>query len=50
MVEFNYKFVAFDIGSFGKEGDRSKFLKSNMGKKILDESFGFPNDSILPGS
>jgi len=50
MVDANYKFVAVDIGSFGKEGDSGIFLKSNLGKQILDGSFGFPNDSALPGS
>lgn len=42
MVDANYKFIAVDIGSFGREGDSGIFLKSNMGKKILDGSFGFP--------
>jgi len=50
MVNANYKFVAVDIGSFGKEGGSGIFLKSNMRKQILDGSFGFSCDSALPGS
>lgn len=50
MVDANYKFIAIDVGSFGKEGDSGIFLKSTMGKKILDGSFGFPEAKQLPGS
>jgi len=50
MVDANYKFVAVDIGSFGKEGNSGIFLKSNMGKQILNGTFKFPKDCNLPGS
>lgn len=50
MVDANYKFIAVDIGSFGREGDSGIFLKSTMGKKILEGSFGFPEAKQLPGS
>lgn len=50
MVDANYKFVAIDVGSFGKEGDSGIFLKSNMGQQVLNGSFGFPEPSKLPGS
>lgn len=50
MVDANYKFVIVDIGSYGKEGDSSIFLKSDIGQQILNGSFGFPEDSCLPGS
>lgn len=30
----NYKFVAADMGSYGKEGDSGRFLKSAIGKKV----------------
>ncbi|XP_025197428.1 uncharacterized protein LOC112596145 [Melanaphis sacchari] len=49
-IFFNYKFIAVDVGSFGREGDSGIFLKSTMGKKILDGSFGFPEVKKLPGS
>ncbi|CAI6373994.1 unnamed protein product [Macrosiphum euphorbiae] len=50
MVDANYKFVAVDIGSFGKEGDSGIFLKSNMGKQILNGTFKFPEHCNLLGS
>jgi len=50
MIDANYKFIAIDVGSFGKEGDSGIFLKSTMGKKILDGSFGFLEAKQLPGS
>jgi len=50
MVDANYKFVAVDIGSFGKEGDSGIFLKSNIGQNILNGTFGFPEPCQLPGS
>jgi len=48
MVDANYTFIVVDIGSYGKEGDSGIFLKSTMGKQVLNGSFGFPN--TLPGS
>lgn len=42
MVDANYKFIAVDIGSYGKEGDDVIFLKYAMGKQVLNASFGFP--------
>lgn len=50
MVDTNYKFVIVDIGSYGKEGDSSIFLKSLIGQQILNGSFRFPEESSLPGS
>lgn len=50
MVDANYKFIAVDVGSFGREGDSGIFLKSTMGQQILDGSFGFPEKKQLPGS
>lgn len=50
MVDVNYKFIVVDIGFFGKEGDSGIFLKSDMGQKILNGTFGFPEQCKLPGS
>lgn len=50
MVDANYKFIVVDIRSYGKEGDSGIFLKSTMAKQVLNGSFGFPEDSTLPGS
>lgn len=50
MVGASYKCIAVDIGSFGRDGDSGIFLKSNIGKNILDGSFGFPESKQLAGS
>jgi len=50
MVDPNYKLIAVDNDSFGREGDSRIFLKSNIGKKILDGSFGFPEAKQLPST
>lgn len=50
LVDANYKFIAIDIGSLGREGDSGIFLKTTMGKNILNGTFGFPEDAQLPGS
>lgn len=50
MVDANYKFIVVDVGSYGKEGDSGIFLKSELGKQILNGTFRFPEDSVLPGS
>lgn len=36
MVDVNYKYIAIDVGSFGREGDSSIFLKSAISQQILD--------------
>ncbi|KAL4104241.1 hypothetical protein QTP88_019550 [Uroleucon formosanum] len=50
MVDANYKFIAIDVGSFGREGDSGIFLKSSMGQQVLNCTFGFPEDCALPGT
>jgi len=50
MVDAYYKFVAVDVGSYGREGDSGIFLKSDLGKKVLNCTFGFPDANALSGS
>lgn len=50
IVDHNYKFIAVDVGSYGKEGDSGIFQKSQMGKKIINNEFNFPEPKDLPGS
>ena len=47
LVSANYKFMAVDIGSYGKEGDSGIFINSAMGKKIAAERFNIPKDCLL---
>jgi len=48
MMDANYKFIAIDVGSFGREGDSGIFLKSSIGQKILNYTFGLSADCALP--
>lgn len=50
IVDANYKFVAVDVGSYGKEGDSGIFKKSAMGKKIVRDQFNTPQPTQLPGT
>ncbi|XP_063529063.1 uncharacterized protein LOC134749074 [Cydia strobilella] len=42
IVDANCKFVAVDVGAYGKESDNGIFQKSSMGKKIMTSTFGIP--------
>lgn len=48
LVDANCKFIAVDVGSYGKEGDSGIFSKSNIGKYIYSGKM-FPQDEELPG-
>lgn len=50
LVDAKYKFLAIDVGSYGKEGDSGIFSKSSMGKRIYSGQFGLPQACELPGS
>ena len=41
LVDHNYKFLAVDIGSYGKEGDAGIFAKSLLGNN-LSKAIEFP--------
>lgn len=48
MVDANYRFLAVDVGSYGKEGDSGIFAKSNLGKQVYSGDL-FPPDEDLAG-
>lgn len=48
IVDANYKYVAVDIGSYGREGDAGIFRKSNMGQQITNHDFQMPPESPIP--
>lgn len=50
IADSNYKFIAVDVGSYGKEGDSNIFKKSEVGKKIQNNTFNFPEPKKLPGT
>lgn len=48
MVDAEYKFVAVDVGAYGREGDSGIFQRSSFGRKIYNEEFNFPPPIELP--
>lgn len=50
VVDARYKFLAVDIGSYGKEGDSGIFVKSTMGKQIYSNRFCFPPENVVQGT
>ncbi|KAL4714309.1 hypothetical protein ACJJTC_009661 [Scirpophaga incertulas] len=50
LVDADYKFVAIDAGSYGKEGDSNIYRKSIIGKKIERNDFNIPESKVLPGT
>lgn len=50
IVDADYKFVAIDIGSYGREGDAGIYLKSKIGKQIQLNKFNIPPPKSLPGT
>jgi len=49
LVDHNYKFLAVDVGSYGKDGDAGIFAKSPLGNN-LSKAFKFPPPGPLPGT
>lgn len=50
VVDAEYKFLAVDVGSYGKEGDAGIYLKSQIGRQINNNCFGMPAPAPLPGT
>lgn len=50
IVGPEYKYVAIDVGAYGREGDSGIFHRSTFGKSIYDGTFVFPPPKNLPGT
>ena len=50
LVDSNYKFIAIDVGAYGRNSDGGIFANSNLGKAIASNSLHFPADAGLPGA
>ncbi|GFY59155.1 DDE Tnp4 domain-containing protein [Trichonephila inaurata madagascariensis] len=50
VVDADCKFTAVDVGSYGREGDAGIFLKSEIGRKIKNNTFNVPPPKALPGT
>lgn len=50
LVDANNKFIAIDVGSFGREGDSGIFSRCNLGKAIKENTLQIPSPRKLPGT
>lgn len=50
VVDHNCKFLAIDVGSYGKEGDAAIFSKSAFGKALLQGTIELPAQAPLPNT
>lgn len=49
LVGADYKFIAVDIGSYGKNSDGGIFSRSALGKGLQNNTLDIPDAKILPG-
>ncbi|XP_050300527.1 putative nuclease HARBI1 isoform X1 [Anthonomus grandis grandis] len=47
LVDADYKFIAIDVGSYGRNSDGGIFEKSKIGKKLQNRTLGVPGDTPL---
>lgn len=47
LVDANYKFIAVDVGSYGKNSDGGIFTNSAMGKALCNKTFGMTEDAVV---
>lgn len=50
IVDPDYKYIAIDVGAYGREGDSGIFHRSTFGKSIYEGTFQFPPPKNLPGT
>lgn len=50
VVDADYRFIAVDIGSYGREADSSIFKQWNFGKKLSEYRLNLPAPKALPNS
>lgn len=50
LVDANYKFIAVDIGSYGKNSDGGIFAHSKLGQALEHNRLNVPGEKVLPGT
>jgi len=48
LVDANYRFIAVDIGSYGRQSDGRTLKNSILGQKLEKNELDFPDDADLP--
>jgi len=51
VVDANYRFLAIDVGAYGKESDGGIFSHSNLSQQLLENgALNANQEKVLPGS
>ena len=50
VVDANLRFIAIDVGAYGRNSDGGIFANSNLGKATAKNALNFPEDAPLPTS
>lgn len=50
LVDAHYKFIAVDIGRYGKNSDGGLFANSKLGKALEKDKLNVPKDNALPNT
>lgn len=48
LVGANYKFIAIDVGSYGRNSDGGIFANCNLGRALSKNTLHLPHDEVLP--
>lgn len=48
LADANYRFLAIEVGAYGKQSDGGIFSKSNLYQRLMNHSFNMPDDNKLP--
>ncbi|XP_072400203.1 uncharacterized protein [Diabrotica undecimpunctata] len=50
LVDAHYKFIAVDIGSYGKNSDGGIFASSKLGRALEQGTIHIPEETVFPGT
>lgn len=50
LVDADYKFITVDVGKCGKNGNRTVFRDSQLGKKLFSGKLNLPPPKVLPNT
>lgn len=49
IADANYKFIAVDVGSYGRNSDGGILSSSTFGKNLLRQQLDLPDEKVIPG-